>query len=439
MSAEEAIVALRRAENRKRDRTVVYDQFGLFLFVLTYAGIALGGVPGLALDRTGVALLGAMGFVLSGILTVSQATQAIDYPTLILLFGFMLLSAQFRLGGFYSRAILSLAERRVEPANFLAGMVFLSAGLSALLSNDVICLALAPITVEIALHRHWDPKPFLFALAAASNIGSAATIVGNPQNMFIGQTANLDFGIFLLWCLPPSIMSVAVLYVWARWKGHVPAGHSSSVLQAVGQAHLSLNSAQPWDRYQSTKAAIMTVVVVALLFTSLPRHVVILGMAAVLLLSRRLTTSSFLALVDWPLLLLFIALFMVIEGFRQSGGLSLIEGTLMQNGLTLYHPLILSLVSAGLSNFVSNVPAVMLLMAEWPEGETMLAYLLALTSTYAGNLILLGSIANLIVVEQARRFGIVISFREHLIWTGPVAVVSLIIAIFWWYAVKAAV
>ena len=415
------------------------NHLGLIIFLLTYIGIALGGVPGLALDRTGVALLGAMAFVLLGILTVSQATQAIDYSTLILLFGFMLLSAQFRLGGFYTRAILILAERRVEPARFLAGMILLSAGLSALLSNDVICLALAPLVVEIAVHRQWDPKPFLLALAAASNIGSAATIVGNPQNMFIGQTANLGFGSFLLWCLPPSIVSLVILYLWAKWKGHMSVATGLAGLERTQEGKLPLSSAQPWDRYQSTKAVMLTGVVIVLFFTSLPRHVVILGMAAVLLMSRKLTTRLFLGLVDWPLLVLFIGLFMVIEGFRQAGGLALLGASVTQNGLALYDPFVLSVMSVSLSNLVSNVPAVMLLMAEWPEGQTALAYLLALTSTYAGNLILIGSIANLIVVEQAKRFNVTISFREHFIWTGPVAFLSLIIAVLWWYGVWAVI
>lgn len=413
------------------------NHYGMILFGLTYVGIALGGVPGLALDRTGVALLGAMGFLLSGILTVDQATRAIDYSTLILLFGFMLLSAQFRLGGFYSWVILLLAERRGNPAHFLGGMILVSAGLSALLSNDVMCLALTPIVMEIAQHRQWNPKPFLLALAAASNIGSAATIIGNPQNMFIGQTANLDFATFLYWCLPPSLLSLAVLYGWATWQDHLRAEltqHRS--LSVTEHLNLEFSSVQPWNLYQSTKAVALTGIVISLLFTSIPWHLIILGMIGVLLLSRKLTTRQFLGLVDWPLLLLFIALFMVLEGFRQSGGIGILWEGFIQNGISLYHPVWLSVASVGLSNLVSNVPAVMLLMSDWPQGEHALVYLLALTSTYAGNLILVGSIANLIVVEQAKRFGVIISFREHAMWTGPVTIASLIIALVWWYGMR---
>ncbi len=412
------------------------NHLGVTIFALAYVGIALGELPGFALDRTGVALLGAMLMVATETITFGQATGAIDAGTLVLLFGLMVLSAQFRLGGFYSAVALRAARSGVGARGFLAFVVTAGALLSALLSNDVICLVMTPIVLEIVARRGWNPVPFLLALAAAANVGSAATVIGNPQNMFIGQKAGLDFARFFLWCAPPSIASLALLYAWlARGDelvsepGHPHARHDDAdwPLDAGSMA-----STRPFDRAQSAKAVVLTLVLVALFFTRIPREVSVLGVVAVLLMSRRLTTPRFLALVDWPLLLLFIGLFVLIEGFRVSGGMVALEGALARSGLEIHSPAVLAAASVVLSNLVSNVPAVMLLMAEWPASRPELAYLLALTSTYAGNLLLIGSIANLIVAEQARARGAEIGIALHARRIAPFAVASLAIAIGWW-------
>lgn len=414
------------------------NQLGVAIFALSYVGIALGEIPGFGLDRTGVALLGAMLMVATETLSFGQATASIDAGTLVLLFGLMVLSAQFRLGGFYSAVALQAARSRLGPRGFLGFVIAASAVFSALLSNDVICLVMTPLVLEIVARRGWNPVPFLLALAASSNVGSAATVIGNPQNMFIGQKAALDFARFAAWCAPPSIASLALLFAWlargddlTREPGHPRARHDEAdwPLDAA-----SMSSTRPFDRAQSAKAVALTVVLVALFFTRVPREVSVLGVVAVLMLSRKLTTPQFLGLVDWPLLLLFIGLFVLIEGFRVSGGMIALEGLLARSGLEISSPGVLAAASVVLSNVVSNVPAVMLLMAEWPASRPELAYLLALTSTYAGNLLLIGSIANLIVAEQARARGTEIGFALHARRIAPFAVVSLAIAIAWWAA-----
>jgi Na+/H+ antiporter NhaD/arsenite permease-like protein len=398
---------------------------GILIFVLCYIGIALGRIPGLAIDRTGIALLGAMLMIVTGVIDIDSAISAIDYPTLIILFGLMLLSAQFRLGGFYSMVTQKIAESTLSPAKFMAVMIFLSGGLSALLSNDVICLALTPVIIQITLRRGWNPFPFLFALAASSNIGSGMTIIGNPQNMFIGQKAGLDFGLFLVWCAPPAIVSLCFLVFWG-WKRELltlPSAKEKPTFDAITDQDIK------WDSRQSSKAIFLTFVLLILFFTPIPHAVTVLGIAAILLMSRKLITSKFMDLVDWPLLILFIGLFIVIEGLKSAGGMLLLTDSLSQAGISFYHPAFIATAGVILSNMVSNVPAVMLLMADWPEGETTLAYLLSLTSTFAGNLILIGSIANLIVAEQARRHGIIITFQNHLKWTFIPALISIFIAI----------
>lgn len=188
------------------------DYLGVIIFAISYIGIALGRIPGFQLDRTGVALLGAMLMILTATIEIDTAIMAIDYSTLILLFGLMILSAQFRLGGFYSLIALKSAQTFNKAQSFMGMLILISASLSAVLSNDVICLALSPVVIEISRKRGWKPLPFLLALAASSNIGSAATLIGNPQNMYIAQRASLDFADFMLWCLPPVLLSLVILF-----------------------------------------------------------------------------------------------------------------------------------------------------------------------------------------------------------------------------------
>ena len=173
------------------------------IFVLTYVGIALGRIPGLALDRTGIALLGAIAMVAVGALKPDEAWQAINVPTILLLYALMAVSAQFKLSGFYTRMALGINRFIVRPRVFLGALMAVSAVLSALLANDIVCLAFTPVLCLSLLDAGLDPAPFLLGLACASNIGSAATIIGNPQNMLIGQVAGLKFAKFLLWCAPP--------------------------------------------------------------------------------------------------------------------------------------------------------------------------------------------------------------------------------------------
>ncbi len=420
-------IFVQRAVGQPLSLGFIMHYTGIVIFVLSYVGIALGRLPWLQLDRTGVALLGAMLMILTATLGIDDAIVAIDYSTLILLFGLMILSAQFRLGGFYSLLAVRSATTFREPKLFMGALILLSAVLSAVLSNDVICLAMSPIVIEITRKRSWNPLPFLLALAASSNIGSAATLIGNPQNMYIAQQANLPFAEFLLWCVPPVAVSTLLLYFWS-------VRSPLSIVQAAGSHtdDLSFESAREFDRFQTMKGMFVMMVMIGLFFTNVPREITILGVASVLLMSRKLASRHFLGFVDWSLLILFIALFVLIEGIQITGGLDAAYFWLEDQGLNLYSPALFSLISVLLSNAVSNVPAVMLLMTKMPETQLSLYYLLSLMSTFAGNLILVGSIANLIVAEQANRDGIAFSFKAHFNWTAPIALASIVLAFVWW-------
>ena len=388
----------------------------LFLFVLTYLGLALGRIPPFKLDRTGFAILGAVAFLASGLISVEAAKEAVDAPTLAVLFGMMLLSAQYRLSGLYGVIGHRLA-RVADPRRLLLGTIVVTALLSAVLTNDVICFALTPLLLEALLAAKRPPLPYLLAIACASNIGSALTPIGNPQNILIAQSFHLPFLPFLLACAVPVVLSLAVLY-WLAARRLEPRGASEPPLCVPDVI----------DRWQATKAVLLTVAVIALFLSPVPPALTALGLAGVVLTSRRMRTREVLDLVDWQLLALFVGLFVVVRGFELSGWTDAARDALAARGADLTHPTVLVPGVALLGNLVGNVPAVMLLLP-FVGRQPAVGYALALASTFAGNAVLVGSIANLIVAEQAERLGVRISFRDHLRLGLPVTLVSLTFAV----------
>ena len=189
----------------------------LIVFLVVYLGMILGGLPFLQIDRTGIALLGAIALVGLGAVSPEQAAQSVHLPTLLLLFSFMVLSAQMRLGGFYTWVTLKIAALQVGPAALLAAMMLAVAVLSAVFSNDVICLAIAPVLADACLRRGIDPVPYLVGLACAANIGSAATLIGNPQNMLIGEVLDLSFARYLWDAGVPAATGLVVVWAVTGW------------------------------------------------------------------------------------------------------------------------------------------------------------------------------------------------------------------------------
>jgi Na+/H+ antiporter NhaD/arsenite permease-like protein len=333
----------------------------------------------------------------------------------------MVISAQFRLGGFYSKLTRHLGKGERSPSKLLALVIVASGGLSAVLANDIVCLAMAPVLIEVCTHRRLNPVPYLLALACAANIGSAATLIGNPQNMLIGQTLQLSFSGYLLDGAPPALAGLFV--VWAV----IVTMYRDDWQRDWGPIDVE---APAYDRWQTLKGMVVTIALVAaFLFTTWPRELVALAAAGVLLVSRRLASRDMIGLVDWHLLVLFIGLFVVNRAIAQSG---FVGGLLMMSrmaGADLTQAPVLFSVTAVLSNIVSNVPAVMLLL---PAARDALAgAVLALSSTLAGNLIVVGSIANIIVVDQAERLGVEIDWRRHARVGVPVTMLTLALAAGW--------
>ena len=400
------------------------------IFVLTYAGIALGRIPGLALDRTGIALLGAIAMVAAGAFKPDEAWRQINVPTILLLYALMVVSAQFKISGFYTRMALGINRFIRSPRAFLGALMAVSALLSALLVNDIVCLAFTPVLCLSLLDAGLDPAPFLLGLACASNIGSAATIIGNPQNMLIGQVARLGFAKFLLWCAPPSAVSLLCCYliILLLYRGRWRKGKSGRVPRA--------HEWPEYNRHQTIKGLLIASAMIVMFFTPVPRELSAAVAAGVLLASRRISTRSMLELVDWHLITLFCALFIVIGALTKYGLPAHAAAWLEGHGMNMNKPIALSAITLVLSNIVSNVPAVMLILKHMDLGITRNLYVLALASTYAGNLTIVGSIANLITVEQARGYGIEIGFYEHARVGVPVTVLSML-TVLGWAAIRA--
>jgi Na+/H+ antiporter NhaD/arsenite permease-like protein len=394
----------------------------VIVFALVYLGMILGGLPFLQLDRTGVALLGAIVLVASGDVSLEEARAATHMPTLLLLFSFMVISAQLRLGGFYTWVTLRLSARRLPPPLFLAALIAAVAGLSAVFSNDVICLAVAPVLIDACRRRGLDPVPYLLALACAANIGSALTLIGNPQNMLIGESLQMSFGRYSLEAVIPVVLGLAVTWLLIVWRvrGHWKAAVADELVEAEAQRDPAFN------RWQTVKGlGIAGVLIAVFLVAPWPRELAALAGAGVLLLSRRMHSRTTLGLVDWELLVLFIGLFVVNYAFQKTGLTAEAVRLLAAHGVHLENPAPLFVLTFLLSNVVSNVPAVMLLLplASHPMAGT----LLALVSTLAGNLLIVGSIANIIVVEAAGRRGIVIDWRRHAHVGIPVTLATLLL------------
>jgi Na+/H+ antiporter NhaD/arsenite permease-like protein len=397
----------------------------LAVFAVVYAGMMLGGLPFLQLDRTGVALLGAIALVALGAVTPAEAARSVHLPTLLLLFSFMVISAQMRLGGFYTRVTLELVDLRVSPPVLLALVIAVVGTLSAVFSNDVICLAIAPVLADACLARRLDPVPYLLGLACAANVGSAATLIGNPQNMLIGQSLDLSFSGYFLEAIGPVLLGLAATWGIITW-------------QTRGRWRTVLDDPPPerrqdyaiYDRWQTAKGlAIALALLGAFLFSDLPREVAALAGAGLLLMSRRMHSHKMLGLVDWELLVLFIGLFVVNHALAQAGLAATALAWLAQAGVPLTDTGPLFVVTLLLSNLVSNVPAVMLLLPA--ASESFSGPMLALVSTLAGNLLIIGSIANIIVVDAARQRGIAIDWRTHARTGVPVALLTLFVTAVW--------
>jgi len=391
----------------------------LTIFAATYLGIAMGRVPGLKLNRVGIALLGAIAMMIFGNVTTADVISYVNWPTIFLLFGFFVISAQLRLSGFYDWVAGGISARLAHPARFLLVLMLVTGGLSAFLNHDIVCYVFAPIAGAALLRRQINPVPFLIALAISSNIGAAATLIGNPQNMMISQVAHLDFGRYILWTCVPVTFAMAAAYaiIWMA---------SREKLQPAPPATNELShEAYPFNRAHTIKGLVILAVAIGLFFSPLPKEIIALAAAGIHLASTKFRTDDLLRLVDWPILVFFMGLFVVTGVFQSTGCGDQAMHWLAQGGFDLNAPVNLALATAVLSNLISNSPAVLLLLKLADLSRPDAAYILALANSFGGSLIILGSVSNIIVVQQARAMGIKISFRDFARLGIPVTLAAL--------------
>jgi Na+/H+ antiporter NhaD/arsenite permease-like protein len=391
----------------------------LTIFAITYLGIAVGRVPGLKLNRVGIALLGAIALMIFGDVTTADVVSFVNWPTIFLLFGFFVISAQLRLSGFYDWVAGSISARLGNPARFLFILMVVTGGLSAFLNHDIVCYVFTPIAGAALLRRQINPVPFLIALAISSNIGAAATLIGNPQDMMIGQVAHLDFGRYILWTFVPVIFAMAAAFgiIWMLSRGKLQP--------ALPAPNESSREIYPFNRAHTIKGLVILAVVIGLFFSPLPKEIIALAAAGIHLASTKFRTDDLLRLVEWPILVLFMGLFVVTGAFQATGCGDQAVHWLSQGGFNLNTPVNLALATAALSNLISNSPAVLLLLNVANLSHPAAAYILALANSFGGSLIILGSVSNIIVVQQARAMGIKISFRDFARLGIPVTLAAL--------------
>jgi Na+/H+ antiporter NhaD/arsenite permease-like protein len=394
------------------------------IFALTYVALALGKIPGLRIDRAGIALVGAAVMLACGVVPMAEAARAVDYETIILLFGMMVVVAYLRLAGFFGLATDWIADRFSGPFSLLAVTIALSGVLSAFLVNDVVCVALTPLVLHLCQRLKRPPIPYLVGLATASNIGSVATITGNPQNIIIGSLSQISYLRFAARLTPVALIGLVINFA-------IVALVYRNALRAAGPEPVAAETRRTRIyRPLLVKSVMVTVITVGLFFAGQPIALVALVAAAVLLLDRVRPERAYQA-IDWPLLVMFAGLFVVVHAFEVN--------VVHTWGIERWHAVLdspvvlLSGLSVVLSNLVSNVPAVLLfkpLMDVMPQKE--LAWLaLSMSSTLAGNLTVLGSVANLIVVENARRAGTELGFVEYLKVGVPLTILTTLVGVAW--------
>lgn len=392
------------------------------IFLASYLVFALGKFPGLKIDRTGAAIIGAVAMVAFRILPAGGALYSIDFATVVLLFSMMLIVGTLHLAGFFEWTA-QIVLHRLKPQYLLPAVIFTSGILSAFFVNDIVCLVMVPLVLNIMRRARLHPLPYLLAVATASNIGSVATITGNPQNMLIGSYSGIGYRDFLVHLGPVAIFGLfldwAILH-WVHRRMLQPSQNPAPEVVAVTQRH-ALHLVKP---------LLVALIVVAGFFFGVPPALMAALGAAMLLITRTGDPHKLYAEVDWGLLVFFVGLFVIVGGAENAGITTKLLG--FAHHWDLQQLGIFTAAVGVLSNIVSNVPAVMLLKS-LPAGfaNSHTAWLdLAMAATLAGNLTITGSVANIIVVETAKP-SIEISFSDYLRVGVPVTLATMLLGWGW--------
>lgn len=369
------------------------------------------------MNRATIAIVGSTALIALGVLNLKEAWQAIDAKTIVFLLGMMVVNAHLAYAGFFQLTLVYLLRLTRSPFGLLVVLSFSSGILSAFFLNDTIAIVLTPLTLGLTARLQLNPIPYLLALAAATNIGSVATLSGNPQNILIGSFSGISYLEFLRVLAPVGLIGLVVQIGLLYW--FYP---EVRLLQPVAYESIKVR-----DRIYKplfVKSLVITAGLLASFLLGAPLAESALVAAGLLLITRRLKPERILQQVDWNLLVMFSGLFILAHGTQKLNLLQPFTAWINQ-------PTGLLAVTAILSNLISNVPAVLLLGALVRQENSQYWLLLAAGSTLAGNLTLFGSVANLIVVEAAAKLGYKLTFWQHLRFGLPLTAITLLIAYLW--------
>jgi Na+/H+ antiporter NhaD/arsenite permease-like protein len=392
------------------------------IFVATYIVLAAGRFPGLRIDRTGASIVGASLMVAFGVLSFTDALQAVDWPTIVLLLGMMIVVANLRLSGFFRVSSAFVVQRAHGPKSLLAGVVLVTGVFSAFFVNDTMCIVMTPLVLEITLALGRNPVPYLLGVAMSSNVGSVATITGNPQNMMIGSLSHISYRLFI-WKLAP-VGLVSLFLTWIILVAFYKTEFRGAAFVQTDPLKVRVNAPLLW------KSLFVAVGMVACFFAGWPVAQVAIVAGAMLLVTRRVKPEKVYHEIDWPLLALFAGLFIVVAAVERTS----LDADLFRvaSRFGLHKVPVLTFFAAFLSNIVSNVPAVLLFRPVMPHlADPARGWLtLAMATTLAGNFTILGSMANLIVVQRARR-EVKIGFWEYFRAGSVLTVLTLAFGAWW--------
>ncbi len=395
----------------------------LLVFLATYLVLAIGRLPGSQLDRTGAATVGASLLIALGVLSLEEAYRAIDFNIITLLLGMMIVVAHLRLSKIFQLINSWIISHAHHPRVLLVLVTLTSGLLSALLVNDTVCFVLTPLVLDVLIQLRRNPIPYLLAIAMAANIGSLATITGNPQNMIIASLSHITYTHFAAKLAPIAAIGlvltvVAIMLAYpSEFRRHRPF----RVDLAPARTHRPL----------LIKSVSVLLAMIVSFFVGLNPSAVALVGGSLLLVMGRVKAEYVYAEIDWPLLLMFAGLFIVIAGVEEA----LLSPELLSavGRLHLERLPVLATITVFLSNLVSNVPAVLALkpfVTSLPD-QQQLWLTIAMASTFAGNFTVLGSIANLIVLQRAQAQGVTISFWEHFRIGAPLTVLTTTMGTLW--------
>jgi len=395
---------------------------GIFIFAATYLLIAVQRLPFVHLNRPAASLVGAVAMVVFGVLPLRDAYAAIDFDVLVFLLGLMLIVGYLEVGKFFEWAAEWILRRALTPALLLLAVVAGGGLLSALFVNDTVCLVVTPVMLAALGPLRVRPHPYLIGLAMGANVGSVVSVTGNPQNMLVGIWSGATFGSFLAHMLPVGLGGLAITYGCLYWAYR--AELREPFREPLAAVPVAL------DRPLVAKGLLLfgAAVLGWLAGGSLPLVAIAAGAAMVMVAQR--DPAYAIDRVEWSLLLFFASLFVVMRGLEQTGAVAWIDAqalALVGPGSAWRAAAAVSGAMVVLSNLISNVPAVILWRTTVPAlpHPDVAWRIVAMSSTFAGNLLLIGSMANLIVAERAEQRGVRIAFGEYARIGVPVTLATI--------------